>query len=241
MFQLEKPTAIECISVTARPEFHGDEKVSAISWRFRLKGENTLLDLIQPGLRKHHYHSAAADARQDQLPELGDMPLPNLRFPKLPTRFVYGGNDFKSRGYRWVWDWGTQDAHVDFTDVVLSRLTYDLHEGGSVEIEFSVAYNGDELVDDALYGELCKLSAKGEIYIQLFAPPELMAVKKGYRAGRADVNTKSKDPAQGELQEEGDGGEVLGEPGAFVPGDDDGDVLTPGSPEAALAGAEKLH
>lgn len=227
MFQLESTTAVDCISVIARPEFHGDEKVSAISWRFRLKGENTLLDLIEPGLRRHHYHNAAAEAGQIDLmsPEAANLPLPNLRYPKLPTTYAYGGGEFRSRGYRWMWDWGTEESHADFTDAVLSKITYEIQEGGSVSIEFSVSYNGDELSDDALYGELCKLSAKGQVYIRLLAPPELMAVKKGYRAGKPDTPAKPpKDPAQQEFENTGD--------------DTEDDVLTEGSPEAALAATE---
>ncbi|MGE4243687.1 hypothetical protein [Ramlibacter sp.] len=235
MFQLEAVTKAECISVTARPEFHGEDKVSALSLRFRIKGENNLLDLIEPGLREHHYFNKAMLPGQETVEGI-ELPLPNLWHPKLPTKYVWGGNDFKSRGYRWVWDWGTEAEHVDFTDAVLSRITYEIHEGGSVDIEFSVAYNGDELENDTLYGELCKLSAKGEVHIQLFAPPDLMAVKKGYRAGRTD--TKPKDPNQLELGAGGSDGEHIGDADEFV-SDDEDDVEHPaGSPEAALAGTE---
>lgn len=234
MFELILPTACECTSVTARPEFHGDQKVSAISWRFKLKGENALLDLIEEGLREHHYFNRALKDGQVTVEGI-EVPLPNLRFPKLPTRHVWGGNDFKSRGYRWVWDWGTEADHVDFTDAVLARIVYETHEGGSVDIEFTVSYNGDELENDALYGELCKLSAKGEVHIQLFAPPELMAVKKGYRAGKPDTPQVQTDPDQPDLL----GAGHVGEPDAFV-SDDEDDVEHPeGSPAAALAATEK--
>ncbi|MDB5731739.1 MAG: hypothetical protein JWQ03_1634 [Variovorax sp.] len=225
MFQLEKPTTVTITNANPRRELHGEEKVRAIDLTFSLTGENTLLDLIEPGLREHHYCNNALKAGQEALPDVV-IPLPNLRFPKLPTTFKYGGSE-KLRGFRFVWDYGIEEAHVDFTDVVLANLSYEVMEGGSCKIQATIQYNGDDLSDNDLYGELSGLASEGEISIKLLAPPELMVAKKGYRAGRTDTPQRE--------QQEAD----VGDPGLFE-SDDDDDVLHPeGSPEAALANTQK--
>jgi hypothetical protein len=226
MFQLPETTPCRCTNANPRVEFHGEEQHRAIDLTFEVKGENTLLDAIAPGLRAHHYCNRAADAQQQALPDVA-IPLPNLRFPQLPETVRW--DQPKARGYRWIWDWGRDEQHVDFSDAALGALSYTLHEGGSVEVKFSVSYNGDELADNALFGELCGLAAMGEVHIQLFAPPELVPVKKGWRSGVADAPASS------------DNGAPLLEPG---PGDDDRDDddagqgpvdgFAEGSPEAAL-------
>lgn len=184
-FQIEKPTQILITNANPRRELHGTEKVRAIDIVWSMTGENTLLDLIQPGLREHHYCNNALKAGQESLPDVV-IPLPNLRFPKLTTKYNYADKE-KWRGYRFVWDWGTDEHHVDFTDVVLAGLHYELNEGGSVTIKGTVQYNGEELQDNDLYGELSGLASEGEISVMLLAPAELLSAKKGYRAGKPDT------------------------------------------------------
>jgi hypothetical protein len=222
MFQLPETTACRCTNANPRVEFHGEEQHRAIDLTFEVKAENTLLDAIAPGLRAHHFCNRAADAAQETLPDVA-IPLPNLRFPQLPDTVKF--DQPKARGFRWVWDWGREEQHVDFTDAALGSIGYTLHEGGSVEVKFTVSYNGDELADNALFGELCGLAAMGEVHIQLFAPPELIAVKKGWRSGKADVPEKT------------DGGTSL----PFDAPDDDteDDVLTPEKALAASAETDK--
>ena len=203
-FELATVTKILITNANPRRELHGEEKVRAIDLSFALAGENTLLDLIEPGLREHHYCNKALKAGQETLPDVA-IPLPNLRHPKLPLSYDYAKGE-KYRGYRFIWDWGTEDRHVDFTDVVLAKLAYDIAEGGSVKITGTIQYNGEDLQDNDLYGELAGLASEGEIHIQLLAPAELIAVKKGYRAGKPDTPAKSVDDAQEDLPgTDGDG------------------------------------
>lgn len=239
MFQLETETEAVCTNANPRREFHGKELVRAIDLTFEITGENTLLDVIEQGLRRHHYTNAAADAGQIDLDtvEAANLPLPNLRFAKLPTENIRYG-ETKTRGYRWLWSWGIEAGHVDFTDVVVHGINYTIQEGGSCTVKFTVTYNGDELSDNELYGELCALASMGKLFIQLLAPPEVIAVKKGYRAGKPDTSSRT-DPGQQSLLPDGEQQDGhVGDPGAFV-SDEDDDVLEPGSPEAALAGTQK--
>ena len=173
-------------------------------------GENTLLDLIKPGLREHHYFNKAAEAGQNGLPGVLT-PLPNLRFPQLPLAYNFAKNE-KWRGYRFIWDWGTEAQHMDFTDCALSNIHYEIMEGGSCKTFFTVQYNGEELDDNEVYGELSGLASMGDVHISLIAPAELMPAKKGYRAGKPDTQQPpAGDGAQGgDLldQKSGDGGEA---------------------------------
>lgn len=54
-FELADSTAVTITNANPRRELHGEEKVRAIDISFTLTGENTLLDLLEPGLREHHY------------------------------------------------------------------------------------------------------------------------------------------------------------------------------------------
>ncbi|MFC4923634.1 MULTISPECIES: hypothetical protein [Delftia] len=202
-FELAESTAVTVTNANPRRELHGDEKVRAIDISFQLTGENILLDLLEPGLREHHYFNKAVKDGQVALPGVL-IPLPNLRHPLLPTSFEYARKQ-RWRGYRFIWDWGIEGARVDFSDAVLTGLHYDLFEGGSVTIKGKVQYNGDELLDNDLFGELSGLAAEGEIYIKLLAPAELLQAKKGYRAGRPDTPASQPDNEdQQELQVDGE-------------------------------------
>lgn len=201
MFQLSEVTMVSITNTNPRRELHGDENVRAIDLSFSITGENTLLDLIEPGLREHHYCNRALKAGQETLPNVL-VPLPNLRFPKLPLSYAYGKKTDKLRGYRFIWDYGTEDAHIDFSDVVLTSLHYDLNEGGSVTVKGTIQYNGEELQDNEVYGELSGLTSDGEIYIKLLAPADVVLANKGYRAGKPDTPTPPTGAAEG--QEAGD-------------------------------------
>lgn len=203
MFQLTEVTKILITNANPRRELHGDEKVRAIDLAWSLTGENTLLDLIEPGLREHHYFNKALKDGQQPLPDVL-IPLPNIRHPRLPTSYAFARGE-KWRGYRFIWDWGTEGEHLDLTDVVLSNLHYEINEGGSVKVGGTLQYNGEELQDNDLYGELSGLASEGEIYVKLLAPGEIVPAKKGYRAGKPDT-PQAQEPtgAQGDQAEAGD-------------------------------------
>ena len=225
-FELPEVTKVTVTNANPRRELHGEERVRAIDISFALTGENHLLDLIEPGLREHHYVNKALKAGQEVLPGVV-IPLPNLRFPLLPLAHAYAKGQ-KWRGYRLIRDYGLNEEEFDFTDVVLSNIHYEIAEGGSVKVMGTIQYNGEELADNDLYGMLSGLASEGEIHIKLIAPPELLPAKRGYRAGKPDTPPAGDaDDGQGELDDQ-DGGED--------PEDND---LQDGSPEAALAATEK--
>ena len=87
---------------------------------------------------------------------------------------------------------------------MLSNLQYELSEGGSVTVKGTISYNGEELENNDLFGELSGLAAEGEISIKLLAPAELVQAKKGYRAGKPDTPPPPADGGSGKLDLDGD-------------------------------------
>jgi len=219
-FELQAVTQVKFTNSKPRSEFHGEEHVRAIDISMTISGENTLLDLIEKGLREHHYCNKALQAGQEPLPDV-IIPLPNLRFPKLPARTTYGSKKDRARGYRFTLDYGLgaeAGSNVDLTDCVLANVWYELMEGGTSKIGFTVQYNGDELNDDALYGRLAGLATMGEGHVQLIAPPVLQLVKgKGWRSGKEDT------PA-GQVKGGDDTDDLLGD-GQDDDGPDVGDIF----------------
>jgi hypothetical protein len=205
-FQLEQVTQVSFTNANVRRELHGEEHVRAVDIAMSMKGENHLLDLIEPGLREHHFCNKAMTAGQETLPDVV-IPLPNLRHPKLPTKFQYAKGE-KWRGYRYVLDFGLGgDSNLDFSDCVLTGLWYELSEGGSCEIGWTIQYNGEELNDDGTYGRLAGLATMGEGHVQVIAPPVLQLVKsKSYRSGKPDTPQGS-DDGEGDLLADGEEGD----------------------------------
>lgn len=224
-FELPNVTQVTVTNANVRRELHGEEHVRSVDLSMKIQGENTLLDLIEKGLREHHYCNKALQAGQEVLPDV-IIPLPNLRHPHLENKQRYGGKQ-KLRGYRFVLDYGLGgDSGLDFSDCVLTGIWYELSEGGSVEIGWTVQYNGDELGDDETYGRLAGLATVGECHVQIIAPPVLTLVKgKGYRSGHPDTPASAGGDDDGQ-QELGDGEEEGG-----------GEDLDPSTPEGAFAAA----
>jgi hypothetical protein len=221
MFQLKEVREVAFTNSNPRSEFHGEDHVRAIDIAMQIEGSNDLLDLIESGLRAHHYMNREADSGQQLLVD-ALRHLPDLRFPKLTRSHAYAkGEHWK--GYRFVIDYGLDERAVDLSDCVLTGLRYELQEGGSVTIGFTVQFNGDELNDDRLYGRLAGLATLGEGHVQLLAPATLLPVRKGWRSGRADTANAD---GGGELFEEHPNGQEREEhpEGEFAQG----------SPEAAL-------
>lgn len=221
-FELIAATQILVTNVNARPELHGEERVQAVDIACTLTGPNTLLDLLKEGLREHFYFDASKKAGQRAL--LADAPLPNLRHPELPAEGIPFKKGEKWRGYRFQQDYGIQEAVLDFTDCVLANMKFDCLEGGTVNLYFTIQYNGDELLDKSVLGDVIGLAVERDVHIKLLAPPELLKVAKGYRANKPDTPA-GKAPKNPDQQELGDGTTDEGS---------EGGELDPNSPEGAF-------
>lgn len=242
MFHLDEITEITCTSANVRTEQHGTDKAQAIDLTFSLRKPNDFLNTMEDGLRDHHYYNEAV-AKSGQTPGLAPelMPAPDLRFPMLNRDHVYRLNE-RPRGYTFILDYGLGDerSNVMLQDCVLKPVQYTTNPDGIVDFTtITVQYNGNQLDDDHILSRLTRLPTKPMVHIRLLAPEKLVLVKgKAWRSGQPDVTPPTDGGAPllegGEQQQDGH----VGDPGAFVAGDDD-DVQHPeGSPEAALAGAE---
>lgn len=207
-FELQQVTEVAFTNSNPRSEFHGEDHVRAIDISMTITGDNTLLDLFEPGLREHEYTNRDLKAGQQPLPDVV-IPLPHLRFPKLPERVAYAKGE-KVRGYRFVIDYGLGEeagSNVDLTDCAVGGQWYEKQQGGTVTLGFSVHYNGDELNDDRLYGRLAGVATLGKGHVQLLAPPTLIPVSKGWRSGKADTPPLKNGGGElfSEVQDEGTG------------------------------------
>lgn len=222
-FELARPTEVEFFHVNVRSEFHGEEHVRAVDIGIRVKGDNTLLDLIKPGLREHHFCDVSSTNGQQHLPLAH---LPNVRHPELATKYAY------AKGQRWHgYTFKHEGAGLFFEDCAIAAMVYEFFEGSSTEVSLLVQYNGRELENDKVYGRCAGLATDLKGKIELRAPAEVLPITdKNWRSGVAPQEPSEgatahvpKDPRQADFQAEA---------GA----DTEDDVLAPGTPAGALAG-----
>lgn len=89
-FELQQVTEVTFTNSNPRSEFHGEDHVRAIDISMTLTGDNTLLDLLEPGLREHEYTNRDLKAGQQPLPDV--VPFPNgphteqPQYPAPPTK-----------------------------------------------------------------------------------------------------------------------------------------------------------
>jgi hypothetical protein len=159
MFELTQPTEALLKTFTPRTEKHGDQEVSAASLGLKIAGANTLLDILQPGLRDALYMAVEG---QDQLP---GMP------PNTPLLRVKGVESVKLAACFEGWTLKI-DRGIDADDPFViggskcDKYVVTPHQGGSVDIDFRVGSSDiDETEAGWLYGH-----QKHDITITLHAP-----------------------------------------------------------------------
>jgi len=242
MFQLPDVTEVTCTSAHTRQEMHGPEKHDAIDLIFALRKPNDFLSTMEDGLRDHHYYNEAV-AKSGQEPGLAPelMPAPDLRFPMVNRDHVYRPNE-RPRGYTFILDYGLGDerSNIVLQDCVLAPVHYTTNPDVIVDFtKIRVQYNGSLLEDDRILSRLVRLPAKPIVHIKLIAPEKLVLVKgKGWRSGHPDRKEEPTDGGAPLLEGEQQDGHV-GDADAFQSGEDDDVVHPDGSPEAALANAER--
>ena len=168
MFELTAPTEATLKTFTPRTERHGEDEVSAASLGLKIVGANTLLDLLQPGLRDMLYKSVEG---QDQLPGMPEV-TPLLR--------AKGGESVKRAACFEGWTRKIDHGADEGDPFVIGGSKCDKFvvtpiEGGSVELDFRV---GSSDIDEAeagwLYGH-----QKQDITITLHAPEKSAEVIDG--------------------------------------------------------------
>ncbi len=146
MFGVENVSAT-IKSVTPRAEKIGKKLVPAMSIGFAMRVPASVLDTIDPSLRKTLYQKAKKDTKAstetqaDLLPDNGDG-LTAKKFPKIPG---ISWND-KLLGYDM--DVGSGLTATDPLQEELVNLTdfwIEAMDGGTVLVEFKAAFHPDEI------------------------------------------------------------------------------------------------
>ncbi len=161
MFALTNTTTAKLSSLTPRIEKHGDDNVPAVSLGLGITGPNTLLDLLQPGLRDALYK--AADDAGDNLPGV-EAPTPMLRSRAL-EKIKLKMPDMV--GWRLRIEHGIDDSSaIDLHECKVDKFNVEPFEGGSVLVTFRV---GTSDVDETYAGRLA-MKLGQEVQITLSAP-----------------------------------------------------------------------
>lgn len=183
-FVFDQITEVTLSHINIRREFHGDEHVHAVDLSMRLEASNNVLDKVEPKLREALYCNRAATAGQELLPEVMAV-LPNLRFPRLNNqKFVYGKGD-RLKGYSLTIDYGLgpEQSNVDLDGCTVTSLRFEVKEGGTVVLEWTVQYAGDKL-DSDVRGLLTGLTGEN-IHIRLLPEPGMQVVRGKEKAAPA--------------------------------------------------------
>lgn len=160
MFALDKHDA-SITNVNFRKENHGDEKVAAVDIKIALKASNTLLDSIDPKLRKAFF-AKPGKGEQQALPIDGNN-LTALAMPFLSEQKL--AQEFES----YEVELASLLDHIEpvfFADAKLKKLSFLPIEGGSIELALTVAVQIDE-EDDA---PLLSAWRRGEVRLSLTPP-----------------------------------------------------------------------
>lgn len=163
-FALPDWTTATLVHVTPRQEMHGEDKVVALTMRFRLSGPNTLLDLVSPTLRLGIF---AGKEGQQVLPGV-DEPTPFLRCKELEGLQIK--LPAKTEGATLYIDHGIEGDVEPITlgDVKVDKFTGAGYDGGSGDVEFNC---GTSDVSSEELGIICgKLGSS--FPIRVIAPAE---------------------------------------------------------------------
>lgn len=152
-------------SWNARSEKHGDERVPAGDLKLRVKASNTMLDQIDPALRRMFYRATNAKVREAQ------GTIPGTEATDTPAKatnrvddvdILYEVPGYVLRVYHGIGD----DPYIALHDVTIDKVAATLFEGGTVEIEFRARATVDAEQSGALH-----MLLQSDIDIDLI-PPE---------------------------------------------------------------------
>lgn len=135
MFQFKEITAKLC-NVNCRAEIHGEETKLAADLSIELRGPNTLLDQIAPGLLPVLYR--AAEDGEDEQPELDLEPgrLTKLAFPVLAMPLKW---EQENSGYEFVLHYGIDErSNTTLADCQVDKWKFDCQDGGTLVTNFRV-------------------------------------------------------------------------------------------------------
>lgn len=141
MFQFIEINA-KLSNVNVRCELHGEETKLAADLSIELRGPNTILDEIAPGLLQMIYRKA--EEGEDEQPELDLDPgrLSKLAFPALVQPMKL---DKDYSGYKFILHYGIDErSNTTLTDCQVDKWKFDCQDGGTVITGFRVIAHPEE-------------------------------------------------------------------------------------------------
>lgn len=150
MFQLVKQQA-KISSVNPRAEKHGKENVPAIDVKLQIRTRSTVLDGLDPTLRKLLFRKPAKDeVVQGELP-VGD--TDDLTARKFKHLAMIPWNE-KLLGYQLDIGSGLESTTaLECDEVTVSAFKIEPLDGGSVCVDFTCSFPADEVQS----GKLCQM------------------------------------------------------------------------------------
>ena len=131
MFQITEFTYARLASITARVEKHGDDDKPAVSLKLEIEAPNTLLDVIDPGIR-HSLYKAVDD--QEQLPGV-EPATPVLRCNSFEKHALTTAHE----GWTLAVDYGiNEEAPMVFGGCKVDKFAVEAKQGGSIVLSFRV-------------------------------------------------------------------------------------------------------
>ncbi|MBB1060385.1 hypothetical protein [Marilutibacter spongiae] len=165
MLTLDKHDAT-FVNLNTRIERHGDERELAADIKLSLRAQNTILDQLEPGLRKDIFRKPSRGEQPD-IPEIGGDQLVAVKHPSIePLRLSH-----EFEGYE-IEIAGLMD-HVEpllLVDVKLKKFVVAPLEGGSVELTFTASTN----VGQDEVSELCEAFVREDVRLTV-TPPKRQA------------------------------------------------------------------
>lgn len=186
MFEIETKL-VKVRSVTNVAEFKGEKRDHACSVKFEYQTDNTVLDVLEPGLRKAFYEkdngkTQTNDAGQDEMSlprqdvDLTQRKLPLVNMPLKLTKEL--------AGYKLIYHCGaTEASEIRLAEVELSDFAVNLQPGGTV----TVVFNAYSKPGADVQGRIDHM-AQTEVEISLIAPEE----KQQELAGTSTKGTRKK-------------------------------------------------
>lgn len=189
-FEILNLTAATMVSLTSRTERHGKEDVSAMSFRLRFSGPNTMLDMLSADVRKTLYMAAEG---QEDLP--GVEPITPLLRCKAVKTWV---PEITYEGWTVTVDYGIDEtSQIVMGGCKVDAFTAELFDGGTVAIECRVSTCD---LDWMGAGRLWSLQ-KRELQVMLAAP---LTTQTNPEAGEQDDRQLTLDAHGNEVREPSD-------------------------------------
>lgn len=141
MFQFKEITA-KLSNVNIRAEIHGEETKLAADLAIELRGPNTILDKIAPGLLQMLYRKP--EEGEDEQPELDLDPnrLSKLAFPLLVQPMKWE-KDYS--GYDFIMHYGIDESsNLKLNTCQVDKWKFDCQGGGTVITSFRVIAHPSE-------------------------------------------------------------------------------------------------